>query len=303
MARLGDENRTNVTLDQISEAGPVRGAGRGEPQLLHRPGHLLHRHRPGGVQQRDRWLDAGRLDDHPAVREERDPEELRADVHAQVPGAVPGHQAGQQLLEGPDPRELPEHHLLRPRRLRHRVGRQHLLRRAGRPAHRRSRARCWPSWSAAPRATTPRSAPQDAQDRWGKVLDAMVDEGWLTSDGAGRLGLPAGAAEDRLHARPPRRARGPDRHAGQERADEQVRLHRAADRRRWPADHDDDQQGLRRTPPSPPSPTSWRASPTTLRQALVSVDPKTGGVLAYYGGANGTRLRLRAGASGSPARR
>ena len=74
MARLGDENRTNVTLDQISEPAQQRGAGRGEPELLHRPGHLLHRHRPRGVEQPDRRLDAGRVDDHPAVREERDPE-------------------------------------------------------------------------------------------------------------------------------------------------------------------------------------------------------------------------------------
>ena len=30
-----------------------------------------------------------------------------------------------------------------------------------------------------------------------------------------------------------------------------------------------------------------KGEPDTLRQALVSVDPKTGAVLAYYGGANG----------------
>ena len=44
---------------------------------------------------------------------------------------------------------------------------------------------------------------------------------------------------------------------------------------------------------------------TLLRQALVAVDPKTGGVLAYYGGAKayGAGYRLRAGASASRARR
>ena len=90
----------------------------------------------------------------------------------------------------------------------------------------------------------PEVSPEDAQDRWGKVLDAMVDEGWLTAEERAAVGLPAGAAEDRLHARPARGTRGPDRQAGQERADEQVPLHRAADRRRWPADHHHDQQGL-----------------------------------------------------------
>ena len=160
MARLGDENRTNVSLDQISEPAQQRRARRREPGLLHRPGHLLHRHHPGGLEQRDRRLDAGWVDDHPAVREERDPAELRPDVRPEVPGAVPGDQAGQQLLEGPDPRELPEHHLLRPRRLRHRGGGQHLLRRPRRAADRRSRARCSPSSSGAPPATTRRSAPR-----------------------------------------------------------------------------------------------------------------------------------------------
>ena len=44
------------------------------------------------------------------------------------------------------------------------------------------------------------------------------------------------------------------------------------------------------------SPTRGRAG-QALRQALVAVDPKTGGVLAYYGGPNGAGHRLRAGAA------
>ena len=40
MARLGDENRTNVALDQVAEPAQQRRPGRGEPRLLHRPRHL-----------------------------------------------------------------------------------------------------------------------------------------------------------------------------------------------------------------------------------------------------------------------
>ena len=32
----------------------------------------------------------------------------------------------------------------------------------------------------------------------------------------------------------------------------------------------------------------FEGEPKNLRQALVAVDPETGGVLAYYGGASGT---------------
>ena len=127
------------------EAGAERRAGRREPQLLHRPGHLVHRHRcaargttspaastQGGSTITQQYVKNAILQDS------------SADVQPEVQGAVPRGQAGQQLLEGPDPRELPEHHLLRPRRLRHRGGREDLLRRHGRAADRRSRAPCSP---------------------------------------------------------------------------------------------------------------------------------------------------------------
>ncbi len=90
------------------------------------------------VQQKVR---AGRLDDHAAVRQERARRPGRP--HA-VPEAARGR-AGlpphAQVVEGADPPQLPEHDLLRQRRLRHRGGRAHLLpalppglRRARRPA-------------------------------------------------------------------------------------------------------------------------------------------------------------------------
>ena len=145
MARLGDENRTNVTLDQISE--PARNAvlAAENRSFYTDPGisftgivRAAWNNVTGGSTQGGSTITQQYVKN--AILQNSD-----QTFSAQVPGAVPGHQAGQQLLEGPDPRELPEHHLLRPRRLRHRVGGQHLLRRARRAAHRRSRARCSPS--------------------------------------------------------------------------------------------------------------------------------------------------------------
>ena len=104
--------------DHGARARPVGRPGRGEPQLLHRPRHLAEGHHPGRVEQRARRRPAGRLDDHPAVREER-LHRRRPHVQAEVPGAVRHDQAGPAVLEGPDPRVVPEHDLLRPRRVRH----------------------------------------------------------------------------------------------------------------------------------------------------------------------------------------
>ena len=69
---------------------------------------------------------AGRLDDHAAVRQERLPDEPEDDR----PQALRGRArlaARAEVVEGPDPDRLPEHRLLRERRLRRRAGVAHLL--------------------------------------------------------------------------------------------------------------------------------------------------------------------------------
>ncbi|MGY2001498.1 transglycosylase domain-containing protein [Blastococcus sp. SYSU DS1024] len=132
----------------------------------------------------------------------------------------------------------------------------------------------------------PATNPEGAQDRWGLVLDAMVEEGWLTPaereasvypevlpKGDSALGIPE----------------GPEGHIVN-----QVRQELAA--RGY-----DEQQinagGLQITTTiSKPAQDAARVSvdavmdgqPETLRQALVSVDPRTGAVIAYYGGRDGT---------------
>ena len=89
--------------------------------------------------------------------------------------------------EGPDPRGLPQHHLLGPAGVRDRRRRPHLLRHrrrldadrgAGRGARREHPL-------ARPTTTRPRT-PSGAQARWEYVLDGMVEQGWLTAAGARR---------------------------------------------------------------------------------------------------------------------
>jgi membrane peptidoglycan carboxypeptidase len=134
-----------------------------------------------------------------------------------------------------------------------------------------------------PSSYDPEANPEGAQDRWGLVLDAMVEEGWMTQADrdasvyppvlprpeSSALGIPTGPeglvvsqAISELEAR------------GY--SDEQIRA-----------------GGLRIT--TTVDKTTQDAAlaavaevmdgqPDNLRQALVAVDPRTGGVRAYYGG-------------------
>ena len=97
-----------------------------------------------------------------------------------------------QVVEGADPPQLPEHDLLRQRRLRHRGGRAHVLpaqppglRRARRPAlrrrsSRRTRRRCWPAWSPRRAPTTRSPTPRRRTTRRNLVLQRMREQGFLT---------------------------------------------------------------------------------------------------------------------------
>jgi membrane peptidoglycan carboxypeptidase len=133
----------------------------------------------------------------------------------------------------------------------------------------------------------PEVSPEDAQHRWGLVLDAMVAEGWMSAEeraasvyppvlpkAGGSLGIPS----------------GPEGLIVQEAIDELERVHQY-----------DEQQiragGLRiTTTVSKPAQDAAVAAvadvmtgePEPLKEALVAVDPRTGAVLAYYGGESGT---------------
>jgi membrane peptidoglycan carboxypeptidase len=134
-----------------------------------------------------------------------------------------------------------------------------------------------------PSSYDPANNPEGAQDRWGLVLDAMVEQGWL--DSAARkamvyptvlpktdssLGIPSGP-EGLIVSRALAEVRG--------------------------AYPDAEAQGLRITTTVNKGYQDAAVSavnnvmggePDNLRQALVAVDPKTGGVLAYYGNKAGS---------------
>ncbi len=153
------ENDRRVPADREADRQPEphpRGRGRdlaereerGDrdrgPPLLRPQGRGLHGHRPRARPGRPQAARRpGWLHDHPAVREERAgrpgrpvrvPEAPR--VRARLPPRAP-------VAEGEDPHPVPQHRVLRERRLRHRVRGAHLLRRRrrARGAGRRRRRR------------------------------------------------------------------------------------------------------------------------------------------------------------------
>ena len=132
----------------------------------------------------------------------------------------------------------------------------------------------------------PEVSPQDAQDRWGKVLDAMVDEGWLSSQERAASVYPTVLPKTGSTLGLPN---GPEGLVVKEVRNELMNKYQYTEQQI-------DAGGLRITTTinkdyEDAAKNSvadvMDGEPDTLRQALVSIDPKTGGVLAYYGGANG----------------
>ncbi|CAG6397686.1 hypothetical protein SCOCK_60019 [Actinacidiphila cocklensis] len=136
---------------------PVGGARRRERLLLLRLRHLAQGHRPGGDRHGHRRGHPGRLHHHPAVREERLPQP-EPDAVAQGHRDVHRGQAGPQDEQAADPRRLPQHQLVRPRRLRGAARRQGLLRQ-GRLAAERERGRLPRHPAQGRRALRPRGQP------------------------------------------------------------------------------------------------------------------------------------------------
>jgi membrane peptidoglycan carboxypeptidase len=131
----------------------------------------------------------------------------------------------------------------------------------------------------------PAANPEDAKDRWAKVLDAMVEEGWLAQADrdasvyppvaektGSSLGMPTGpeghVVKEALHEL---RAKGY--------SEEQVyagglRITTTVDKRAQDIAVGSVDEVMADQPPE-------------LRQSLVAIDPKTGAVRAYYGGKDG----------------
>ncbi|RZU33778.1 transglycosylase domain-containing protein [Blastococcus saxobsidens] len=137
-----------------------------------------------------------------------------------------------------------------------------------------------------PSSYDPETNPEGAQDRWGLVLDAMVEEGWLTdAERAAAVYPPVLPKTGSALGMP----EGPEGHIV-------TRVISELAARGY-----DEQQinagGLRITTTiSKPAQDAAVASvdavmagePDNLRQALVAIDPRTGAVVAYHGGRDGT---------------
>jgi membrane peptidoglycan carboxypeptidase len=129
----------------------------------------------------------------------------------------------------------------------------------------------------------PEVSPQDATDRWGRVLDAMVDEGWMTAEeraasvyppvlpkAGSSLGIPS----------------GPDGIIVNRVIDELESKHRYTEQQvragglRIVTTVDKGYQDAAVASVA----EVMQGENEDLREALVSVDPKTGAIRAYYGG-------------------
>ena len=150
----GNNNRILLERERHLAVHQERGDRDRGPALLRAQGRRLPRHRARALDRTSpRRRRPGRVDDHPAVREER------AGGAGRPLGAPEAARGGARLsprtalVEAEDPHPVPEHRLLRQRGLRRRVRGAHLLRRrrpqvrAGRAARqatsRRTRRRCW----------------------------------------------------------------------------------------------------------------------------------------------------------------
>jgi membrane peptidoglycan carboxypeptidase len=133
----------------------------------------------------------------------------------------------------------------------------------------------------------PEVSPEEAADRWGRVLDAMVEEGWMTSDERAASVYPPVLPKTGSSLGLPQ---GPEGLIVTQVKNELMREHGYTEQQI-------DAGGLRIT--TTVNKAYQDAAVTavnevmqgeheSLRQALVSVDPKTGAVIAYYGGASGT---------------
>ncbi len=132
----------------------------------------------------------------------------------------------------------------------------------------------------------PQNNPEEAQDRWGRVLDAMVEQGWydaaarsaaqypavLPDEGNG-LGVPSGP-EGLIVDQVITELEGPN-HGYQDVETQGLRITTTVDKA-----HQDAAVAAVTDVMTGEDPA--------LRQALVSIDPKTGGVLAYFGNARRT---------------
>ncbi len=128
IGHIGQANRISVPLADVPLDTQHAVLAAEDRDFYDHGGFSISGHRPGGVEQRLRREHPGRVDDHAAVREERVPHPA-AHLEPQDQGVRSSRSSSStQDVQGPDPRGLPQHHLLRARRVRHPDGGAGLLR-------------------------------------------------------------------------------------------------------------------------------------------------------------------------------
>ena len=182
--RLGTfqvQNRTPLTFAEMPKSIKDAVVAAENRDVLDRPGHLDPRHVPRRLGDPARRRCAGRLDHHPAVHQDPLPQ-LRADADPQVQRALPGLQDQHRAEQGADPRGLPQHDLLRPRRVRDPSRESGLLRRqrrgTDRPAGRRAGERAEQPGLLDPGADDA-NVPR-LKERYSYVLASMAETGAIT---------------------------------------------------------------------------------------------------------------------------
>ena len=154
-------NRVDVNIDQIPVHVRDAVMAAEDRDFYSNPGFSFTGFARAAQEQHLRRRHPGRVDDHPAVRQERVGRFARSGLGGIVRKAkelvistkMSSEWSKDQVLQS-----LSEHHLLRPRRLRHRRRVQGLLRQAGRTAHGRRRRAAGRAHPAALRAG-PRGQP------------------------------------------------------------------------------------------------------------------------------------------------
>ena len=261
---------------------------------------------------------AGRLDDHPAVRQELARGAGRPHAVREAARGRAGLPPHAQVVQGADPAQLPQHDLLRQRRLRGRVRRPHLLRRRPTGCESDKTRRAPPSSSpheaallagvvASPSGYDPIAHPKAARNRRDLVLERMLEQGFINAapvrGGARRADPDARRHLTRRggHASTRTSPRGSSSRSSTSSAAARGR----AARLRGRPDRPDDAR--LRAPGGGRERDRATGCPTTdgPRASLVAIDNSTGEVRAMVGGDDYRRRRSTSPprASASPARR
>ena len=217
----------------------------------------------------------------------------------QDPRGVLRGRAREEVHEGPDPRALPQHRLLRQQRLRPAGRGRDVLRQERRPARRWPRARSSPASSATRPATTRSATPSGRGPAAGQALDRLVATGHMTA-GAGhrrqrRLPLPAAPQRALSTGKATSYFADAGEGAAAQQDDHPRRrpagaLQRALPRR--PEDLHDARPGAAGGGRAGPGARRCPTPDGRFDAAIVSLDTKTGAVRAMVGGPGFDQLQV-----------